>query len=184
MPISVHERSTEIALIERARAGDPDALGTLYQRHAEPLFRLAFRLLGSAAEAEDLVQDLFVGLPEALRRYEERGALEAWLRRVVVRMALMRFRRDRRRGEVALPDPELPGAPSVGASAERLSLRLALAEAIRGLSDSLRTVFVLREVEGYSHAEIAEMLGIRVGTSEVRLHRAIRLLRQTLRNDR
>ena len=83
------------------RRGDPDALGALYDHRAPAILLLARRLLGSAAEAEDLVQDLFVGLPEALAHYQERGSLGPWLRTVATRMALMRLRRRRTRAACA-----------------------------------------------------------------------------------
>src|SRR6266545_3734721 len=88
------------ASIEAARAGSPDTLAVLYQDHGAALYRLAYRLTGTREDAEDVVHDVFVGLPEALRRYEERGSLEAWLKRVTARVALMRLRRRRRQREV------------------------------------------------------------------------------------
>src|SRR5215207_9643087 len=83
-------------LVARLRRSDDDALGALYGRFATPLLRLAWRLLGSRDEAEDVVQDVFVGLPLALRRYDERGAFAAWLKLVTVRTALMHRRRGMR----------------------------------------------------------------------------------------
>lgn len=92
-------------LVDRVRSGDGDALGALYDQHAPRLLRVAWRMLGERAEAEDVLHDLFVGLPEALRRYDDRDRLDAWLIRCVVRLALMRLRQTRRRGEhVALDD--------------------------------------------------------------------------------
>jgi RNA polymerase sigma-70 factor, ECF subfamily len=174
---SVQDPSTDQHLARRTRDGSMDALGALYERHAPMLHRLAYGLLGSAEDAEDLVQDLFVGLPEALRRYEERGRLDGWLRTVAARMALMRIRA-RNRTQPLTPDAS---APRTSPPEDRLAARVTLDAALSGLSDTLRVVFVLKEVEGYSHAEIADMLGIREGTSEVRLHRATRALRTLLR---
>src|SRR5437016_13910873 len=92
------------SLIAEARAGSPDALSALYLEHGAALFRLAYRLVGAREDAEDVVHDVFVGLPEALRRYEERGSFAAWLRRVTARVALMRLRSRKRRREVSLDD--------------------------------------------------------------------------------
>src|SRR5688500_14931734 len=89
-------------LVRSARAGESAGIGELYDRYAGPLFRTAYRLTGSAADAEDVVHDVFVGLPEALRRYEERGSFSAWLTRVTVRTTLMRARSGRRRRETSL----------------------------------------------------------------------------------
>lgn len=175
MPVAALSQPADTVLAAQARTGSPSALGAIYDRHAAMLFRLAYRMLRSAEEAEDLVQDLFVGLPEALRRYDERGRLDAWLRVICTRMALMRLRSTRRlldsSGDEAAP----------GESENRLAARITIESALARLSEPLRLVFVLKEVEGYSHAEIALMLGIREGTSEVRLHRATRALRTILR---
>jgi len=164
-------------LVERLRAGDQGALEAIYHRHAGGLLGIARRLTGSRAEAEDVVQDVFVGLPLAVRRYREQGAFVGWLRTVTVRVALDRLRREARRRQVPL-DPLLDRSREPGP--EAVGDRLELERAITGLPDALRTVFVLKEIAGYSHGEIGRILGIRTGTSEVRLCRAIRTLRRVL----
>ncbi|PYO64311.1 MAG: hypothetical protein DMD71_13475, partial [Gemmatimonadetes bacterium] len=83
-----------------ARRGEPPALAALYRAHGAAVFRLAYRLTGTREDAEDVVHDVFVGLPEALLRYEERGRLQSWLKRVAARVALMRLRQRGRRREV------------------------------------------------------------------------------------
>lgn len=179
------------AVLAGARRGEPDALARLYCAYAGALTAAAARMLGSRADAEDVVQDLFVGLPEALARYEERGQLGAWLRRLVVRLALGRLRAERRRGEVSLPGtdagPDARGGdasgrrPLAGSSpADTLVDRVALERAVAALPEPLRLVFLLREVEGYAHHEIAALLGITRGASEMRLFRAVRRLRALL----
>jgi len=170
-----HERSDDAALVERLSTGDLGALDALFHRYATALLNLARRVTGSAGDAEDVVQDLFVGLPVAVRRYTERGSFAAWLRTVTVRLALDRVRRGTRRQEVALDHVgEQPAA------SETPEVRWDLERAIAALPHDLRVVFVLKEVEGFSHAEIGRLLGIRTGTSEVRLHRAMRALRHAL----
>jgi RNA polymerase sigma-70 factor (ECF subfamily) len=163
------------ALAMRARTGDPVALGELIERFAAPTWQTLVRLLGSRADADDALQDVFIGLPEALGRYAGRGRLGPWIRQVAVRVALMRLRSGRRRGEEALGD-------DVGRATQPapVELRLAIKAALAALPVELRTVFVLKEVEGYSHAEIADLAGISVGLSEVRLFRARRRLRVML----
>jgi len=179
----------DAAVVARARAGAPDALSRLFERYGEMTYRVAYRLTASAADAEDVLQDVFVGLPEALRGFEGRGSLEGWLKRVVVRTALMRLRGERRRREVRLGDrggddagrggPE-PAAPRRD-DPSRVLDEMAIGDALAALPQPLREVFVLREVEGYSHDEIGALLGIRRGTSEVRLFRARQALREMLR---
>lgn len=153
------------------------ALETLYARCGQDLLRLAFHLLGSVDEAEDVVQDVFVGLPLAMRRYEERGAFRSWLRRLTARTALMQLRRRTRRPTETLDTTDARQYPS---APDQVLERIDLQAAIASLPGALRSVFVLSQIEQFSHAEIAVMLGIRRGTSEVRLHRAIRRLRRIL----
>ena len=102
--------------VRQARAGSGEALAELYHRFADSLLVLARHLTGSIEDAEDVVHDVFVGLPEALRRYEEHGSFEVWLRRVTVRTALMSMRRSRRRSE-----EQLEGFPECGRSEAQLS---------------------------------------------------------------
>lgn len=164
---------TDSELASAAVGGNADAIGILYDRHARPLLAIAYRLLQSREDAEDVVHDVFVGLPEALRRYEERGALAAWLKQITARVALARLRSMTAR-EQALD--ERHHAPRATAPEDVITLETA----VRALPPSLRAVLVLKEIEGFSHAEIARMLDISVGASQVRLHRALRLLRAAL----
>jgi RNA polymerase sigma-70 factor (ECF subfamily) len=161
-------------LVRLIRSGDPAALSAAYFEFAPRLITLADRLLGSMADAEDVVQDLFVALPEALEQYQERGKFSSWLNRTLVRLALMRLRGQRRRRETGL-DAESITQPSATGLAP-----LDLEPALRSLSDDDRTIVVLKAIEGYSHDEIAELLGIRPNTSAVRYHRALERLRSAL----
>ena len=165
-------------LIRRARRGDAVGIGGLYDRYAVELYRAAFRVTASRADAEDVVHDLFVRLPRALGQYEDHGHLDAWLTRMTVRLALMRLRGERRR---RLAPAE---AAYDVAAAGRTDARVELSEmqhAVLALPDVLRVVLVLRQVHGYSHDEIGTMLGISAGTSRVRLTRALESLRRSLR---
>jgi RNA polymerase sigma factor (sigma-70 family) len=155
-------------LVAAVRAGSSDALGSLYERTAGAVYGSAFRILGSQQEAEDVLQDVFVGLADALRNYDEQGKFESWLKRVTVRTALMRLRAQQRLREDSLDVAADVTARAVAAPVDRIAAR----DAIGRLPDTLRVVFMLKEVEGYSHAEIGEMLGITTGASAVRLTRA------------
>src|SRR4029077_16448433 len=128
---------------------------------------------GAREDAEDVLHDVFVGLPEALGRYEERGSFGAWLKRVTARVALMRLRSGKRRREVGLYDAGRAEPPD---TAERDGLQAA----VDTLPDHLRAVLVLKEIEGYAHAEIGELLGISEGASRARLARALKRLREEL----
>jgi RNA polymerase sigma-70 factor, ECF subfamily len=166
------------ALIEAVRAGNPEALAALYREHGAALYRLAYRLTGTREEAEDVVHDVFVGLPEALAHYEERGKFPSWLKRVAARQALLRLRSRQRRREVSLDVADQNPRPPVDANVT------ALEGAVKGLPDSLRVVIVLKEVEGYSHSEVAALLGISVAASRVRAARALARLRKALEDGR
>jgi RNA polymerase sigma-70 factor (ECF subfamily) len=175
MPLPrVNRQPTETELLAGARHGNADALTALYAAHAGMLLRLAARITGSSADGEDLLHDLFVGLPELLGRYEHADRLDAWLRGVMTRMALGRLRQSKRRETLA------------AARANPASTRddpwnaVDLDRAIAALPDALRVVFVLKQVEGYAHEEIATMLGISSGASRVRHLRALRQLRASL----
>ena len=175
MPIKLMDRrADETAVLVAAREGSAEALGQLYVAHADEIYRVALNLSGSRAEAEDVLQDVFVGLPEALRSFDQRGSLEGWLKRVAVRVTLMRMRRRSSRREVAEIDV------AIGSAAEAAVARVMLERALSRLSERLREVFVLKEMHGYSHEETAQLLGISKSAAEVRLFRAKRELRRLL----
>lgn len=171
---STYDRSDR-GLVAALRAGHSDALGELYRRYADTLYAAAYRITGDEAHAQDTVHDVFVGLERALRSYDECGELEAWLRKVAVRTALMgirsRRRRSRREESVEAPDRTDP---------EAVEERMAVREALGRMPKKLRLVFMLKEMEGFGHGEIADQLGISEGASSVRLSRAWAYLRRTL----
>jgi RNA polymerase sigma-70 factor (ECF subfamily) len=166
--------------IERVRGGDRDALGELFIEYGDEVFRSALRLTGSSPDAEDVTQDVFVRLPSALAGFTGTSAMfGAWIRRVAVREALMHLRSGRRRREVTVE-----GVANLFAATDDAAARLTIDAALARLSGEHRLVFLLKEVEGYEHREIAELLDITIANSEVRLHRARRELRELLRGSR
>ena len=178
MPASADGARDETLLLREVKAGSAEALGALYARYADVVYRLACRVTGSSHDGEDVLQDVFLGLPRALERYEERGSFAPWLKRVTVRTALTRLRSRERKREAPLE--ELGEAPAPGSAhhpVDRIALRRVLGE----MPDGLRAVFLLREVEGYSHGEIGGLLGITSGASATRLLRAWTYLRKAMR---
>ncbi|HUQ98237.1 MAG TPA: RNA polymerase sigma factor [Gemmatimonadaceae bacterium] len=165
----------EPQLIARVRSGDLQALGELYDSCGPRLLSLAYRLTGSLADAEDVVHDVFLGLPEALRSYEERDRPRAWLNKITARVVLSRMRTRNRKRET-----DLEAALGVVQPQPSPLSATALHDALESIPEPLRHVFLLKEAEGYTHAEIAGLLDITIAASQVRLHRAIRLLRQRL----
>ena len=166
----------ERALLDNAAAGSQHALAALFELHSAQVHRVAYRLTMSPDDAEDIVQDVFIGLPEALAAYAGNGGFAAWLRMVTIRTALTRLRSARRRAATAVR----ANAGMRALNSDGTLDRMALAAALGALPNDLRIVFMLGDIEGYSHAEIGKLLGIRTGTSEVRLHRARRRLRALL----
>jgi RNA polymerase sigma-70 factor (ECF subfamily) len=174
MRSQVSQSADDRELVQRVRDGSTEALAALYARHGDRLMSVAYRITAVVADAEDVLHDVFLGLPQALAQYEERGQFLAWLRRLTVRVALTRLRSSARAREVPLD------IRSALASSESIDDRITLETAVRMLPDSLRVVFVLKTIEGHSHAEIASMLGITPGASEVRHVRAVKQLRGLL----
>ena len=169
-----------IALVARAQQGDPDAFEVLYRLHMGRVYALCLRLSGDGRRAEELTQDVFVRAWEKLGTFRGESAFGTWLHRLAVNQVLQTGRSERRRAAHlrVTDDPRVldgPGtvrSPEAGTDLER---------AIAQLPEGARTVFVLHQVEGYSHNEIASMTGIAPGTSKAHLHRARRLLREILR---
>ena len=168
---------TQAGLVARARGGDTQALGELFRRYGDQVYEVAIRVTGSASDAEDVTQDVFVGLPEALGGYDARGELGAWIRRVAKRSALLFLRQSRRqakwerRAGRQKPSSDAP---------DEVEARLTLEWALNRMPEEWRIVYVLKEIEGHSHDEIADLLGISVGASSVRLYRARRFLKDRL----
>ena len=167
------------ALVAAARNASPDAIAGLYERYAGQLLCMLRVMTGSTEDAEDIVHDLFLGLPEALRAYEHRGQLYPWLRAVAVRIALMRMRVTRRRDRFAGDESE---ATQVPVPATDPWTATDLEAAIARLPESLRVVFVLRQIEDRSHDETSAILGISPGAVRARYVRAVQHLRAFLKH--
>lgn len=160
-------------LVAAIRRGSTEALRDLYQQFGTAMYQAAFRVTGSRADAEDVIQDVFLGLPRAVGSYREEGKLAGWLTTLAVRTALMRLRRSRREEPLSELAVELRAGPEPSAARRAEAIDL-----LERLAEPLRQVFLLKEVEGYRHQEIAALLGISVAASEVRLHRAWRQLQR------
>ncbi len=172
------ENGAEERLVRSAVRGDVAAFEALYRRHVGRVFALCLRMTADRHAAEDLTQEAFVRAWERLGSFRGDAALSTWLHRLTVNVVLGHLRRRGRRpespAESAAGSPEVHVPPAPGESAVDLE------RAIAGLPDRARTVFVLHDVEGYRHEEIASMAGMAVGTSKATLHRARRMLRKAL----
>ena len=177
---AVHRQPAEAtALVARAQAGDEEAFEALYRSHVARVFALALRLTGEREQAAELVQDTFVRAWEALPRFRGDSALGTWLHRIAVNVLLESRRAEGRRLKRVVPTEE-PAELERPAPEASPGTRMDLEQAIAGLPQGARGVFVLHDVEGYEHREIGRMTGIAEGTSKAQLFRARRLLREAL----
>lgn len=156
----------------------------LFKLHHGKVYAVCLRMTGNSAEAEDLSQEVFVQVFRKLGAFRGESAFTTWLHRLTVNQVLMYFRKSRRRREHLTEDGELPDLTGNGRH-EQMSFpildRLALNEAIVKLPPGYRAVFVLHDVEGLQHFEIANLLGCSVGTSKSQLHKARMKMRRLLK---
>jgi RNA polymerase sigma-70 factor, ECF subfamily len=166
--------------IRRAQAGDVDAFELLYREHAGRVFALCLRLQGGdSADATELMQDVFIKAWRRLATFRGDCAFSSWLHRMAVNTMLENARSDRRRIARVLPMDDTSLLPG-GARSSGVELKMDMEDAIASLPRGARLAFVLHDVEGFQHQEIAEQLSVSVGTVKAQLHRARRLLRERL----
>jgi RNA polymerase sigma-70 factor, ECF subfamily len=173
--------------IEKARGGDARAFETLYSMHKRRVYSLCLRMLGNVAEAEDLTQEAFLQLYRKIGTFRGDSAFSTWLHRLAVNVVLMHLRR-KGLPQVSLEEtlePAQDDGPRKDIGARDLTLsgsidRVTLERAIENLPPGYRLVFVLHDVEGYEHNEIAEMLDCSIGNSKSQLHKARMKLRDLL----
>ena len=166
-------------LVGRVLAGDSRAERELYDAHVDRVFRLVYRLAGDLERAKDYTQETFIRAFSRLAEFRGEAALSTWLGSIAISIALNGLRKVRRlrEREVGLDDVSQLGRLSVEAEPD---LKTRLAQAINGLPDGYRAVFVMHDVEGYTHEEIASSLGVHPGTSKAQLFRARARLREAL----
>jgi RNA polymerase sigma-70 factor (ECF subfamily) len=166
--------------IRRAQAGDVNAFEPLYREHAGRIYALCLRLqAGDSADATELMQDVFIKAWRRLATFRGDCAFSSWLHRLAVNTMLENARTDQRRVARVLSMEDtslLPGS----ARSSGVELKMDMEDAIASLPKGARLAFVLHDVEGYQHQEIAEQLSVSVGTVKAQLHRARRLLRERL----
>jgi RNA polymerase sigma-70 factor (ECF subfamily) len=174
-------------VVKRAQQGDADAFAALFHAHKARIYSVCLRMTNNATEAEDLTQDAFLQVFRKIATFRGDSAFSTWLHRIAVNTVLMHFRR-KSLSQVSLDEPH---SNSDGAKVRReygtrdnllagCVDRVALAGAIKELPHGYRTIFLLHEVEGYEHQEIAEMLGCSVGNSKSQLHKAKLRIRELL----
>jgi RNA polymerase sigma-70 factor, ECF subfamily len=178
-------------LVERIQSGDRAACAECIERHSPGVYRVALRLTGNEAEAEDVVQETFLSAFKAIDKFENRSSLATWLYRIAHNAALMKLRRVRP-DQLSVDDEDLFGEGLTVPTQmhdwcclperdfESSETRAELERAIQDLPEKLRVVFVMRELEGLSTEETAQALDISIDAAKVRLHRARLQLRERL----
>jgi len=166
-------------LVRRAQARDMAAFEQLYRLHVRRVYAICLRLLANPPQAEELTQRTFISAWQQLPRFRGESAFASWLHRVAVNLVFATARADARRARriVATDDPQLLDTPAPPATP---GAHLDLEAAIAALPPQARMVFVLHDVEGWQHQEIAERLGVATGTTKAQLHRARKLLQEAL----
>jgi len=181
---------SEAEAIEKAKQGDAQAFEVLYNLHKRRVYSLCLRMTANAAEAEDLTQEAFLQLYRKIATFRGESAFSTWLHRLAVNVVLMRLRK---KGLSVVPleettetEEETP-KKDLGAEDAKLAAsidRLQLQRAIERLPPGYRSIFVLHDVEGYEHNEIAVIVGCSIGNSKSQLHKARLKLREFLKTSR
>jgi RNA polymerase sigma-70 factor, ECF subfamily len=172
-------------LARRIADGDMQAFEEFYQRYHRRVYGLCLRMSRNTTEAEDLTQEVFMHVYRKIGSFRGESTMMTWLHRVTVNLVLMHFRKSGTRRERTTEDGETPEPQVEGALVPNQMMtidRLALERAIARLPPGYRAVFILHDVEGYEHTEIARMLGGCVGTSKSQLHKARKKLRELLKH--
>jgi RNA polymerase sigma-70 factor (ECF subfamily) len=181
----------EAEAIARAKQGDAAAFQALYDRHKRRVYSLCLRMTANTAEAEDLTQEAFLQLYRKIATFRGESAFSTWLHRLSVNVVLMHLRK-KSLPVVSLEESTQPGeddTPKKDFGAEDVALagsidRLQLQRAVESLPPGYRSIFVLHDVQGYEHNEIAKIVGCSIGNSKSQLHKARMKLRDLLKMNR
>ena len=182
-PVHFDAATPDIDLCRLATGGNIAAFELLYQKYHRRTFSLCLRMTSSPTEAEDLTQEVFIQLFRKIGSFRGDSAFSTWLHRMTVNQVLMYFRRRSVKNERTSEDGEMPEQMVPGSSnPNKMQVidRIALKNAIAVLPNGYRNVFVLHDVEGFEHEEVARIMGISVGTSKSQLHKARLKLRGLL----
>lgn len=175
--------ANDFQLAKSAAAGDMAAFEEIYQRHHRRVYSICLRMLQNASEAEDLTQDVFIQLYRKIGSFRGDSAFTTWLHRMTVNQVLMHFRKRTVKFEKTTEEGETPVQIVSGTeNPYKMPIvdKIALENAIEQLPKGYKNVFVLHDVEGFEHEEVARILGCSVGTSKSQLHKARLKLRKLL----
>jgi RNA polymerase sigma-70 factor (ECF subfamily) len=179
----IDPKAPDLELCKLAAAGSLAAFELIYERYHRRTYSLCLRMTSSQTEAEDLTQEVFIQLFRKIGSFRGDSAFSTWLHRLTVNQVLMHFRRRSVKNERTSEDGEMPEQTVAGTgNPNKMQVvdRIALKKAISELPNGYRNVFVLHDVEGFEHEEVARLMGISVGTSKSQLHKARLKLRGLL----
>jgi RNA polymerase sigma-70 factor, ECF subfamily len=191
-PVSPADKQTrwqkpERNLIQRAQSGDEQAFAELFQLHKKRVYSVCLLMTKDVAEAEDLTQEAFLQVFRTIGTFRGESAFSTWLYRIAVNTVLMKLRRQKSKAAFSLSEPVSQDSPNLAHDLGERDIRLsgtidriALLRAIEALPEGCRTVFMLHEVEGYQHHEIAALLNCSIGNSKSQLHKAKLKMRDLL----
>ena len=166
-------------VVSRARSGDTEAFEVLYRRHVGRVYAVCYRIVANQSRAEELTQQTFIRAWDMLHSFRGESAFSSWLYRITVNVVLVDLRSEKRRTTRIMAHESLDNYEDVQ---HRSSPETAmdLEDAIAELPSQARAIFVLHDIEGYQHEEIAKMMELAVGTTKSQLHRARKLLKERL----
>jgi RNA polymerase sigma-70 factor (ECF subfamily) len=182
MKNNMDRADSQEALVRCAAAGDVAAMETIYQQFKQPVFNLAYRYSSDRATAEDLLQDIFIKIFTHMGDVKDSGTFSAWIYRIALNQCYSFLREKKSRSQKTIPMAEIEGKlEEASYDDHERNIRKPLGEAIQALPARLRSVFVLHDVQGFKHREIARTLGCSVGTSKSQLFKARLKVRQYLK---
>lgn len=179
----IESTATDFDLTQKAAKGNISAFEIIYERHHRRVYSLCMRMTNSQTEAEDLTQEVFIQLFRKVGSFRGDSAFSTWLHRMTVNQVLMYFRRRSVKSEKTSETGEMPEQTVSGTENPRkmpVVDKIALKNAVAELPKGYRNVFILHDIQGYEHEEVARLMGISVGTSKSQLHKARLKLRGLL----
>lgn len=182
-PVKDVKSMTDYELTQKSAKGDMVAFEEVYNRHHRRVYAICLRMLKNSNEAEDLTQDVFIQLHRKIGSFRGDSAFTTWLHRLTVNQVLMHFRKRTVKMEKTTDEGETPEQIVKGSEVpNRMPVvdKIALENAIKELPNGYRNVFILHDIEGFEHEEVARILGCSVGTSKSQLHKARLKLRKLL----
>lgn len=171
-------------LTQASASGDMTAFEEVYNRHHRRVYAICLRMLKSVSEAEDLTQDVFIQLHRKIGSFRGDSAFTTWLHRLTVNQVLMHFRKRTVKFERTTEEGETPVQTVIGSEKPgKMPIvdKIAIQNAVKQLPNGYRNVFILHDIEGFEHEEVARILGCSVGTSKSQLHKARLKLRKLLK---